>query len=228
MIWVSIVAISVAAGIGGGIGIGYAIRGGSVDDLKTANRLQQDQLQEATVELQQRQSRVDQLTGEQQSLEDRLGDLRQQADELQDELDAKAADIDTLRQQVRLLEDRPATTDLERLDLLRDQLEADRLLLVEMRKEDPDTREEAQRIWANIKRFAVRSDPSLVPKADKVTRALPAYYDWLDQDFVSAQEAQLSFRLTRADLYTDSVDEFWKSFLIVVIDRIDAVAKIAE
>ena len=227
-LWLVVVAVALAAGIGAGIGIGYAVRGSSVDSLKTANQLQQEELTEAVTKLELRQSRIDALTGDQRSLEDRLGDLREQTGRLQSQLDGKIEEIETLQEQVTDLENRPPVLDVEGLDQLQDQLEADRLLLVELRREDPETREDAEHYWATIKRIAVKSDPALSPKADEVTRDLPAYYDWIEREFVSTREAQISYLLTGAAAYGESVDGFWSAFLMVVIDRIDALGRLGD
>ena len=227
-LWVFIVAVAVGAGIGGGIGIGYAVRGPSLDALKTTNRLQEEKLAEAATQLELRQTRIDELAEDHLGLEKRLGDLRQQTDRLQAQVDEKIEDIGALQEQVKDLESRPPVLDVEGLDQLRAQLEADRLLLVELRKDDPETREDAQRLWAGIKRIAVQSDPALASKADEVTRGIPAYYDWVERDFVSTREAQISALLTGAFEYIDSVDAFWDAFLAVVINRIDALGRLPD
>ncbi|MCH6554381.1 MAG: aldo/keto reductase, partial [Acidobacteria bacterium] len=59
-------------------------------------------------------------------------------------------------------------------------LDPDRLLLVELRKDSPNDREAAREYWEGIKKLAVQSDPSLGPKADRVLRLIPAYFDYID------------------------------------------------
>ena len=80
--------------------------------------------------------------------------------------------------------------------------------------------------WANIKALAARSDPSLAPLVDRVTRTVPNYFRFVNQDFTSTLEAQLSYQLLAAD-YETAKDEFWNTFMTVLSDRLDSLARLA-
>ena len=144
---------------------------------------------------------------------------------LREDLNRRIAELES---QVEALTEQSATAP-EGLTELEDQLLADRLLLVEMRKEAPsdvEERLEAETFWVNVKDLAKRSDPSLAPKVDKVQRALPNYFRFLNQQFTSDLEFQLTYRLLAAD-YDNATSEFWNSFVLVLIDRIESLSRLA-
>jgi hypothetical protein len=125
---------------------------------------------------------------------------------------------------VRTLTTQARTADAETLAKIGDRLAADRLLLVELRKETPQTRAEAIAVWENIRGLAARSDPNLVPKVERVSRTISVYYAWRERDFAGAQEAQVAYVLTGASQFQETTDEFWKAFLLVLVNRIDILA----
>ena len=101
--------------------------------------------------------------------------------------------------------------------------ETDRLLLAEMRKTPPRDPREAREFWANIKPLALKSDPSLGPRLDRVQRSLPSYLEWLASAPGGDAAAALGFLESGASNYLRAVDEFWQGVLLVVIDRIDVL-----
>ena len=70
---------------------------------------------------------------------------------------------------------------LESIREMFDLVEGHRLLLVELRKDLPISREESNTYWSNIKTVAVKANPSLASPADKVIIRIDNYYDWNDR-----------------------------------------------
>ena len=143
-------------------------------------------------------------------------------------LQQQASVATRLQQEIQRLEDQERrAANVPGLGEIAERLKADRLLLVEMRKEVPPNRDEATRLWAGLKPLAVASDASLGIALDRVTRAIPAYYTWREAEFRTQQEAQLTHVLTGADQFEAAMTAFWKAFTLVLIDRIDTVSKLA-
>ena len=194
-------------------------------------------------ELAETQEELAQQEGQVNGLEAKVAMLTEQAGDLQRQIDDKASEIDDLqgaRDLVEVLEQRVESlsqqlgnasgggTDPDRIREVATTLEIDRLLLADMRKDSPEVRAEAQRFWVDVKALAVKSDPSLGPKADRVSAAIPVYFDWLERDFSSVQEANLTYLLTGASNYDSSINEFWGAFVLVLMDRIDVLVRLAD
>ncbi len=209
------------AGIGAGFGAGFSAQQSDVDSAETEALIQRARFAQAQTELAARQARIEGLALEQATLASQVKDVRAQVDQLQAQNDGKNSEIASLQREVRTLTTQARTADAEALAKVRDQLAADRLLLVELRKETPQTRAEATVVWENIRGLAARSDTNLVPKAERVSRTIPVYYAWRERDFAGAQEAQIAYILTGASQFQETTDEFWKAFLLVLVNRID-------
>ena len=229
--WRGLTVVAIIAGIGIGFAIGFAARGSTVSDLNDALAERDTELVTAREQLSDQDTSIDSLGTD-------VTELRKQAGELQSRLDETVGEIATLRASSdlvsgleesvaslsRQLENVPSSPEIL-VDILKvaEGLENDRLLLVDLRKDTPGDREDAMRFWLDIKGRAIKSDASLSPKVDKVSIALPSYFNWLERSFSSIEESNLSYLLTGASGYQSSVDDFWEAFLLVVIDRIDAL-----
>lgn len=163
---------------------------------------------------------------EKRQLEDQISQLQEQQEDLQAQLNAQLDEFSSLQERVELLQGATLAGESGTPEELADRLDADRLLLLDFRKELPDDEDDARAFWASIKALAARSDPSLAPLVDRVTRTVPNYFRFANQDFTSTLEAQLSYRLLAAD-YDAAKDEFWDSFMTVLSDRLDSLARLA-
>ena len=233
--WLAVAAI--VAGIGIGFAIGFVTRQSTVDDLNSI-------VAEREAELAQAQGQLSEVKSQVEGLGASVAQLRQQAAGLQGQLDEKVNEISTLRganELVAGLEQRieglnrqletVSTSDPAALELIREvaaAFEVDRMILADLRKNPPDVRDDARKFWSDLKGLAVKSDSSLASKADKVTAALPAYFNWFERDFASAEESTLTYLLTGAAGYDSSINEFWEAFFLVVIDRIDILAELTS
>ena len=118
---------------------------------------------------------------------------------------------------------------LENLREMSDAIESHRLLLVELRKELPETREESVTYWNTMKTIAARADPALASPADKVILKIDNYFDWNDRSPypTAPPEDYLNWltdrRFSGADAYLDATATFNRDAMLAVITEMDAV-----
>lgn len=154
-----------------------------------------------------------------------IHEIETQLTEIRGLLNQREADLLKLREQAQVrLPAESAFVGIPDSERFGDQIEADRLLLVEMRKKLPEDKNEAIAFWDNIKGLSSVADPSLVARANSVISSLPAYFRFLETDFSSRQEAVLTFQLTGASEYQVATDKFWKAFALSLIERLDIVS----
>ena len=108
------------------------------------------------------------------------------------------------------------------------QLEPHRLLLVELRKDMPDTRKTAIEYWKRVKSMAAKADPSLGPKADRVIRLLPTYFDWAEGEYVDTYESVATYVDSGANDFGTIIGDFEKDVFLSIINRIDALISQVE
>jgi hypothetical protein len=123
----------------------------------------------------------------------------------------------------------PPTSILRHVDLdaLPVSLEADRLLLAEIRKEVPRNREEAEVYLRRLEELAARSDPvRLVPLVKRVVDNAPVYYDWLAKEFKDQQEQIAEYYVGGASGFYFALEGFKSAVLFTVINRLDITARV--
>lgn len=173
-----------------------------------------------------------------------------EADEAPDEADDEAPDDD----ESAVTEDEPAADDDESPDLIaiediffdihrapialpesmtaRDlavQIEADRRLLAELRKEIPFDRAEAELYLRRIRELAAISDPvALVPVANNVIRQAPALFEWLETEYDDPDERARDYYIGGSWAFHRRFEAFRKAVLLTVIRRLDAIGYILE
>ena len=211
-----------------GSGIGIAARQPSVNTLQTRMEAAESSALKAQADAAAKKAQLDQLTADQTKIKTTIDGTNAQLDSLRADAIAKASQLEGLQRQLAQLSDQlnrqPAPPDLGDLAA---KLKADRILLVEQRKDTPEDKDEAQRLWSNIRSVSAQSDAALPQKVDQITRSLPVYYAWRAKNFSNSQEAQLSYVLTGAAAYQTAIDTFWNAVNLVVIDRLDAISRIA-
>lgn len=107
------------------------------------------------------------------------------------------------------------------------QLESDRLLLAQVRKQVPQTREEAELYLGRLKRLASRSDPvRLVPLANRVLDQSVIYYDWLEREFDDPGERVVEYYIGGARGFHIALEEFKSAAMFTVINRLDVTVGI--
>jgi len=138
-----------------------------------------------------------------------------------------ATDLVAIRKQIALLED-----DLLAMNSLHRQLfsleeaiepmDSDRLLLVELRKSMPDNLDAATQYWKKVKDQAVKSDPSLGTKVDRVIRFLPTYFDWLSGEYTDTCDSVLAFFDSGAVEFGTMSGDLQNDIFLVMINRMDS------
>ena len=112
-------------------------------------------------------------------------------------------------------------------------IEKHRILLVELRKEAPQAREETMAYWDRIKTIAAQADPKLSSPADRVITRIDNFYAWNvmspdpadspDQLANRYQDWQALFSISGAEAYVEATDSFTREALLSVINQIDSV-----
>jgi len=143
---------------------------------------------------------------------------------LEDELSAARAEIASLTAERDRLQDM-----LGAFDSLYDPMEADRQLLVELRKPLPEDRGTAEAYLARIQRLAITSDPArLGQPASRVLETAPVYLDWRFGDFASPADQQAAFLNSGAAGFGTDFDELEKAILLTVANRLDALLTLRD
>ncbi|MDE2860763.1 MAG: hypothetical protein OYI31_07010 [Chloroflexota bacterium] len=147
------------------------------------------------------------------------------------ELESSKAAVTGLEEQNRQLTGQVGELHLrvDGLHLLSDGAETHRLLLVEMRKDPPDTREGAFEYWNTIKDRAVRANPGLSSPVDRVILKIDNFFDWAERspnaeptsdEYLSWLEERVT---SGAAGYQESADAFFKEALLSTISQLEAI-----
>mgnify|MGYP001301834165 CR=1 FL=1 len=124
---------------------------------------------------------------------------------------------------------------LEELRTIGNLVESHRLLLVEIRKEQPRSREDALSYWTAVKQVARKADPKLASPADKIILRIDNFFDWTEREpiYSSASsggyadayaEWQIIDRYTSgAVAYDEAVAGFTNEALLSVINQLDSL-----
>ena len=144
-----------------------------------------------------------------------------------------ATDLVAIKKQITLLEN-----DLSAMNALHGQLfsleeaiepmDSDRLLLVELRKSMPDELDAATRYWKKVKDQAVKSDPSLGTKVDRVIRFLPTYFDWLNGEYTDTCDSILAFFDSGAGEFGTMSGDLQNDIFLVMINRMDSAINLIQ
>ena len=109
------------------------------------------------------------------------------------------------------------------------QVEADRRLLAELRKEIPSNRAEAELYLRRIRELAAISDPvALVPVANNVIRQAPALFEWLETEYDDPDERARDYYIGGSWAFHRRFEAFRKAVLLTVIRRLDAIGYILQ
>jgi hypothetical protein len=118
---------------------------------------------------------------------------------------------------------------LERFDEVYDRLEADRQLLVELRKDLADSRPEAEAQLERMRTLALLSDPAgLGQTIDRVEESAPAFLDWRFTEFSTADEATQAYIDSGASAFDTSMTEFRNEVLLSVANRLDGLLTVID
>ena len=112
---------------------------------------------------------------------------------------------------------------------LRGTLEADRVLLAELRKDVPNTHAEGEAFVTRVVSLALASDPvGLGVIASRVRDAAPAWLDWRDGQYTTPQEAADSYAQSGAAAFDASWESLHDAVLLTVVNRLDTIIDLAD
>jgi hypothetical protein len=101
-------------------------------------------------------------------------------------------------------------------------MDADRMLLFEVRKDLPQTRAEANVYLQRLKDLAGKSDAArLVPKVNRMLEQAPIYYDWVEKNIQNQNENANEYVVGGARGFLVAFQEFQAEVLLVVINRLE-------
>lgn len=148
--------------------------------------------------------------------------------ETQKSLDQKKIELQEAEEETRFEKDQNARLNNQIIlaENALNQLEADKKLLIELRKDMPLTRETAFQYWAIIKDYAVDVDSSLSRKVDNVITSITPYFDWVDEQHgynatLEEYTTWLLFPPQSATNYGITLEEFILDFYLQIIQDID-------
>jgi hypothetical protein len=108
-------------------------------------------------------------------------------------------------------------------------LESDRLLLVELRKDLPAARQEAEAYLARVEDLALTSDPErLGVIVSRVRAAAPVYLDWRDQPYQTQAEASAAYIQTGAAAFDTTWKALQDAILLTVANRLDTIIGLVD
>ncbi len=235
---ITVAVVTILIVLGAGIGTGYAIFEPKKSNAEGQVKEQMLQLTKLQDELAARDVRVEELLKEVAQDQEKLTKVELQLRTTMADLEASRQIQTDLSEAQEIVTQRDTTVaELQRkiesfspfedrIGLLEKSLaplESDRFLLVELRKDMPETREAATDYWEDLKSLAIKSDPSLSPKADRVLNLLPAYFDWLEAEYVSSCEFFDAFVSSGAVGFSTVASDFDKDVFLVLINRMDAL-----
>ena len=143
---------------------------------------------------------------------------------LEDLLAAANAEIARLTEQNHRLDDL-----LSAFDDMYDGMEAERQLLIELRKPIPPERDAAEAYFGRLQQLAVISDPArLGQPASRLLETAPIYLDWRDGTYATQADQQAAFISSSAAGFTDDFDDLQKAILLTVSNRLDALLNLRD
>jgi hypothetical protein len=143
---------------------------------------------------------------------------------LEDQLAAANAQIAQLTEQNHRLDDL-----LGALDDMYDGMEAERQLLIELRKPIPPERGSAEAYFGRLQQLAVVSDPArLGQPASRLLETAPIYLDWRDGTYGSQAEQDAAFLSSGAAGFSRDFDDLQKAILLTVSNRLDALLNLRD
>jgi len=112
---------------------------------------------------------------------------------------------------------------------LYDPMEADRQLLLELRKDLPDEADAVEAYVDRIRRLGMAADPSRLGQAgDRMSETLPTWLEWWTGDYASAGERAAAYMGSGASGFDTDLGEFRDTALLVAATHLDAILTIAD
>ncbi len=143
---------------------------------------------------------------------------------LEEQLAAAQAEVAALTEQNHRLDDL-----LSAFDDMYDGMEAERQLLLELRKPIPEERADAEAYFTRLQALSVISDPTrLGQPASRLQETAPIYLDWRDGTYVSQADKDAAFLSSGAAGFGKDFDDLQKAILLTVANRLDALLNLRD
>jgi TolA-binding protein len=224
-------------GLAAGLWLGSTVLDSSGDkisglqsDLELAGLESQALVEELAAAAQVEETLLAQLSDAEEQASSALQALTQMESDME-VLSSAQEQILTLEKQIQSIQSQVTEEQgsLESLREMSDTVERHRLLLVELRKELPESREESIAYWNTMKTIASRADTALASPADKVILKIDNYFDWNERtpsptapvDDYMAWLADYS--TSGAIAYEEANVTFTREALLSVIGQMDTV-----
>lgn len=207
-----IIVIAIIVGLAAGYGLGYAQLQPRVEDLRANLAKTEDRLSVTQANLDKTQMLLSATKTNLTRSETELKNTLQSLQSTKEELSTTQANLKSTTDQLNRL-----TSTLNQVKKIVTNMDADRLLLIELRTEPPDTRVGARASWTNVKRLAVNADPALGPSVDKILAQIDAYFNWLD--------AMPSLNATSDKILKWLIDDYYDVYFAYRYDEAIAIFK---
>jgi len=146
-----------------------------IDRLRKENLGLEDRVSELEEELMRLKSENLKLSEAGEALRSRVDELTSKLEKVTEELEEAKRVAEEEKAHGAEVEDK-----LSKLSKAVEMLKDDKELLVTLRAEVPETREDAERFWNDTKELIERIDPNMVPMIDKILYYLDSYFDWVE------------------------------------------------
>jgi hypothetical protein len=118
---------------------------------------------------------------------------------------------------------------LDAMDKGYDSMEAARQLLLELRKDLPDRREDAEAYLDKIQHLATEADATnLGQPAKRVLETAPTFLDWRDGTYTSQAERDAAFLTSGAAGFATDFTQLKDAVLLSVANRLDALLSLRD
>ena len=146
-----------------------------IDHLRKENLGLEDRVSELEEELMRLKSENLKLSEGREALRSRVDELTSKLEKVTEELEEAKRVAEEERAHSAEVEDK-----LSKLSKAVEMLKDDKELLVTLRAEVPETREDAERFWNDTRELIERIDPNMAPMIDKILYYLDSYFDWVE------------------------------------------------
>ena len=233
----AVTAIVGLLGLAAGLWLGSSVLDSSGDkisrlqsDLETANSESQFLAAELAAAAQMKNTLQAQLSDAEEQMVSALQTLTQMESDME-MLSSAGKQAVTLEEQIQSIQSQMESqqSNLETLTEMSDSVEKHRLLLVELRKDLPLTREDSVAYWNTMKAVASNADPALAPPVDRIILKIDNYFDWNERTPSPTAPADYhldwlaEYSISGAIDYEDASVTFTKEALLSVISQMDTV-----
>lgn len=205
-----------------------------IEDLNETRQRGEEELATVKADMEDLRTRLNTVIQERNSVERLLSVTNATLTEILRELDVKKAELEEAREEAQFERGRYERLSRQIITAERslEQLESGKMLLAELRKEMPSSREETKEYWEGIRSLAAQLDPALTAKVDRIRDNVDGYFDWIESapGVGSTLEDWGLWLLTApqgAVDYNQSIDEFLNETYFMIIRDIDAVLEAA-